>query len=69
MPSGLGLCRVLQRRRRQAEGIMILLYGASGEPGRGEIPMNLIAVRRLKNFPYRFFYPLGCRGQVSGKVT
>ncbi|MDY4711230.1 MAG: hypothetical protein SPC22_04620 [Ruminococcus bromii] len=49
--------------------IMILLYGAGGVPGRGEIPMSLIADRRLKNFPYRFIYPLGCRGQISGKVT
>jgi len=55
--------------RRPTQAIMILLYGAGGEPGRGEIPMSLIAVRRLKNFPYRFIYPLGCRGQVSGKVT
>ena len=55
--------------RRPTQAIMILLYGAGGEPGRGEIPMSLIAVRRLKNFPYRFIYPLGCRGQISGKVT
>ena len=60
---------LLPIRRRPAQAIMILLYGAGGEPGRGEIPMSLIAVRRLKNFPYRFIYPLGCRGQISGKVT
>lgn len=54
---------------RTVRMIMILLYGAGGEPGRGEIPMSLIAVRHLKNFPYRFIYPLGCRGQISGKVT
>ena len=27
-------------RRRQMQGIMILLYGAGGEPSGGEIPMN-----------------------------
>ena len=27
-------------RRRQVQGIMILLYGAGGEPSGGEIPMN-----------------------------
>ena len=27
------------------QGIMILLYGAGGEPGRGEIPMDPIRYR------------------------
>ena len=56
-------------RERLAAEILDALNGVGGEPGRGEIPMSLIAVRRLKNFPYRFIYPLGCRGQISGKVT
>ena len=32
----------LRWRRRSMQGIMILLYGAGGEPGRGGIPMSLI---------------------------
>ena len=29
---------------------MILLYGAGGEPGRGEIPMSLISSQTLVDF-------------------
>jgi len=49
MPSGLGLCRVLQRRRRPAQAIMILRAG--GEPGRGEIPMIQISSQALEELP------------------
>ena len=30
---------------------MILLYGAGGEPGRGEIPMDPIRYRAFDDFP------------------
>ena len=38
--------------------IMILLYGAGGEPGRGEIPMDLIRYRASDDF---LFCILGSR--------
>ena len=44
---------------------MILLYGAGGEPGRGEIPMSLIAVRRLKNFPIAICNQKGGVGKTT----
>jgi len=34
--------------------IMILLYGAGGEPGRGEIPMIQISSLFLSDFPKAF---------------
>ena len=39
--------------------IMILLYGAGGEPGRGEIPMRWFRKPSLSDFPIR-----GCLGQI-----
>ena len=33
------------------QGIMILLYGAGGEPGRGEIPMKSARNRLFDDFP------------------
>ena len=38
--------------------IMILLYGAGGVPGRGEIPMSLVSNRTPVDF---LFYILGSR--------
>ena len=43
---------------RNAAGIMILLYGAGGEPGRGEIPMDPIRYRASDDF---LFCILGSR--------
>ena len=40
---------------------MILLYGAGGGPGRGEIPMDLIANRHL------MIPNAGCQGQIAKK--
>ena len=41
--------------------IMILLYGAGGVPGRGEIPMDSVSSRA----PDDFLLCLGCRGQIT----
>ena len=41
---------------------MILLYGAGGEPGRGEIPMDPIRYRASDDFP---IVHVGCRGQIT----
>ena len=40
--------------RRPAQAIMILLYGAGGEPGRGEIPMIQMSRLFLSDFPWAF---------------
>ena len=40
---------------------MILLYGAGGEPGRGEIPMDPIRYRASDDF----LLHVGCRGQIT----
>jgi hypothetical protein len=39
--------------------IMILLYGAGGEPGRGEIPMNTVQHTVTQVFPVRQKPPQG----------
>ena len=43
--------------------IMILLYGAGGEPGRGEIPMKRFSKPNLC-VSHKAFAMQGCRGQI-----
>ena len=44
--------RRLRIRQWNASGIMILLYGAGGGPGRGEIPMDLFRKQASDVFPF-----------------
>ena len=47
--------RLLRIRRWNVSGTMILLYGAGGEPGRGEIPMSLVSNQTLVDFLLRIW--------------
>jgi hypothetical protein len=44
--------------------IMILLYGAGGEPGRGEIPMMWCSTPQPKLLPAGYRAEQGRRGQI-----
>ena len=45
--------------------IMILLYGAGGEPGRGEIPMRWFRKPSLSDFPIRGCLVFGFSGKIQ----
>ena len=47
--------RLLRIRRWNVSGTMILLYGAGGEPGRGEIPMSSVSNWTLVDFLLRIW--------------
>ncbi len=44
-------CRIASGKAMTGSRIMILLYGAGGEPGRGEIPMRLQSMQSSDGFP------------------